>query len=193
MRKSWKYALVALLAAAMLFSFTACSDDSDDDGLSDKQITNIVGAAVNEAVSGTLSATSDGYYANDYSTWVPTLNGTNIRQLKITISQDYTCYVNGDYDVAASGKYSVVLSQDSVISVDFTVTGYGFTADLNATINGEDANLDIDGLVTGATTTYQINGKDSSYDGIATVIQNLATTINTNVSALQSALNSSST
>ena len=142
MKKFWKYALVAMLAVAMLFSFASCDDDDDDDddddSLTDAKIVNIVAAGLVDAIT---TVDDDGNYT--YASWEL---DTTTYTLAIMTTSDYEGYVDSAYEVAAdaSDAYTVTIDTGSYVYVylGYMSAGAGpVVVYVDATIDGEDEDL----------------------------------------------------
>lgn len=209
MKKFWKYALVAMLAVAMLFSFASCDDDDDDDddddvSLSDAEIVNIVAAAFVDAITTGYSTDSEGNTTSNYSSWA--LDSTYT--LTISTTSDYTGYVDSSYSVAedSTDAYTVVISDGSsvIVYLGYLYEGYNgpVYVTINATVDGADENLALTAYLSSSmsvlgsedstdetdyTPSLKINAEDSDLteDEISDLVSNL-------ISNVMSAMNNSS-
>ena len=187
MKNFWKYALVGIMAICLLFSFTACDDDDDDDDdvvyctLEDGTITNLVASALVSAITDNLAQSTTGY-TSTYSTWTPVMNSdyTSMTGLTITVTSAYT----GQVTLDGNDYYTVVIKKGSDIEVD--LSSYYVEVDVDSTIDGAEADLDLEGdAASGTVSEFEINDTASTYDA--------STLLTTLVSSVTSILNSSST
>ena len=193
MKKMMKYALVALMAVAMLFSFASCSDDDDDDDdkvdvseLTDSQIVDLVADGLVAAITTNYSATSSTAATSDYSSW--TLNTTGV---EIATTTDYS----GSIKEADCGTYTVAIGTGSTVTVtyvlddNYSVTGYKVVVSVNATIDGvdEDLALTYDPTDTSSTSlTINGNAADITNTELSTLIGTLITGVTTAMSSSSS-------
>ena len=184
MKKMMKYALVALMAAAMLFSFASCSDDDDDDDdkvavseLTDSQIVDLVADGLVAAITTNYSATSETAATSDYSSW--TLSSTSVT---ITTTSAYS----GSFEEEDCGTYTVAIGTGS--TVDVTLSSYSVVVSVNATIDGVDENLALNyDMSDSSTTSLTINGETANITEAE-----ISTLINTLISSVTTAMSSSS-
>ena len=197
MKKFWKYALVAMLAVAMLFSFASCDDDDDDDddddvSLSDAEIVNIVAAAFVDAITTGYGTDDDGNITSDYSSWTQDSSYT----LTISTTSEYTGYVDSSYTVTedSTDAYTVTVSSGSSVIVYLGYLNQGYNGPvyvtINATVDGADENLALTAYLdssmsvlgsndstdeTDYTPSLTINGVDSDLteDDIKNLVLNL--------------------
>lgn len=142
MRKPMKYALVAFISVAMLFSFTSCDDDDDNAsiGLSDTEEVSIVATAFVDAITkGYNSSTNTG----TYSIW--DTNTTTGNMIIITTS-DYIGYVTSSdsgYTVTTSpaGAYTVDIDDESCVVIMPGTSTTKVMVDIDAEINDYDSEL----------------------------------------------------
>ena len=148
MKKFWKYALVAMLAVAMLFSFASCDDDDDDDddddvSLSDAEIVNIVAAAFVDAITTNYATDDSGSATSDYSSWT----FDSYYTLTISTTSEYTGYVDSSYSVTkdSTDAYTVTVSNGSsvIVYLGYLYQDYNgpVYVTINATVDGADENL----------------------------------------------------
>lgn len=189
MKKMMKYALVALMAVAMLFSFASCSDDDDDDDdkvnvseLTDSQIVDLVADGLVAAITTNYAASSSTAATSDYSSW--TLSTTGVT---ITTTSDYS----GSFDEEDCGSYTVAIGTDSTVTVtyvfddDYSVTGYKVEVSVDATIDSVDEDLKLSyDMSDSSTTSLTINNvnADITDEEISTLINTLISGVTTAMS-----------
>lgn len=188
MKKMMKYALVALMAAAMLFSFASCSDDDDDDDykvavseLTDSQIVNLVASGLVKAITTNYAATSDTAATSDYSSWTLSTTGVTIKT---------TSAYSGSFTEEDCGTYTVAIGTDSTVTVTYTSdyssgTGYKVEVSVNATIDGVNENLALNYDMSDETSnSLTINNKtaDITDAELSTLISTLITGVTTAMS-----------
>lgn len=155
MKKMMKYALVALLAVAMILSFTSCSDDNDDDAakeLTDTEIVTLV-------ASGLVTAITDNYQATDSSSATSTYSTWSLGQTGVTITT--TSEYSGKAALDESGTtYDVAIGTGSTISVTYifsedntSIAGYSVSVSVDASVDGVDEDLALTYDPTGTTST----------------------------------------
>ena len=193
MKKMMKYALVALMAVAMLFSFASCSDDDDDDDdkvavseLTDSQIVDLVADGLVAAITTNYSASSETAATSDYSSW--TLDTTGVT---ITTTSAYS----GSFDEENCGSYTVAIGTGSTVTVtyvfddNYSVTGYKVEVSVDATIDGVDEDLALTYDMSGETSnslTINNNAADITDTELSSLITTLITGVTTAMSSSSS-------
>ena len=187
MKKMMKYALVALMAVAMLFSFASCSDDDDDDDdkvsvseLTDSQIVDLVADGLVAAITTNYSASSSTAATSDYSSWTLSSSSVTIETTN-AYSGSFTEDDCGTYTVAIGTNSTVVVTY--ILSDDYTsVTGYKVVVSVDATIDSVDEDLELtyDMSDSSATSlTINSNAADISETELSTLITTLITGVTT--------------